>query len=283
MDYNSSKRQKQKKLAIAIIAILFTISNLIVSFSPAHAAAFTEFSIRPSRVEVSITDVSFLIKANAVTVATEDGVQVTFGTGYTVDGTPANITVSTASVSSWDAECTNAWPGINTATAVAGQVVSFPGSDLTVGQTYCFIITAGIDNPGSIGQYPISVATRAAAADVDTGSMSLPIVDDDEVVITASVTSFVRCDVTTTSGADNAIALGPQAYGALTSSTDDIQIQGGTNATEGMAWYYRSDSANNGLYSTSTTSLLDGPTAESTLSTTTADCTGAVPMLWNLL
>ena len=73
MDYNNSKRQKQKKFAVAIIAILFTVSNLIVSFSPAHAAAFTEFSIRPSRVEVSITDVNFLIKANAITVELKMG------------------------------------------------------------------------------------------------------------------------------------------------------------------------------------------------------------------
>ena len=277
MDYRKNKRLKGKKYAIIIITFLFTFSSLIINFSKAHAAALTEFSIRPSRVEVSVLDVNFLIKVNPVTTATENGVQVTFGTGYAVDSTASNITVSTTAISSWDAECTNAWPGIGTASNVTGQIVTFPSTELTVASFYCFIITAGIDNPGSIGQYPITVTTRSAGGDVDTASMSMPIVDDDEVVITASVSSFVRCDVTTTSGADNAVALGAQAYGAITSSADDIQIQGGTNATEGMAWYYRSDAANNGLFSTGTSALLDGPTAEGALSTTTADCTGAAP------
>ena len=268
-----------KKLnKIFIVTIVLFTYLCFFHYNRANAAAFTEFSIRPSRIEVSITDVNFLIKANAITVATEDAVRVTFQTGYTVDGTPANITVTTTGIASWDSECANAWPGIGTAaTAVNGQVVDFASTDLTVASVYCFIITAGIDNPASTANYSISVATRATAADVDTRAIFLPIVDDDEIVINADVGSFVRCDVTTTTGSDNTSDLGTLTYGTVSSSSDDIQIQGGTNAAEGMVWYYRSDTANNGLYSTGATALLDGSNAERTISATTADCAAGTP------
>lgn len=265
------------------VFVLGTFSAFILGATSVSAASFTEFSIKPSRIETSITDVQFLIKADAVTVATEDEVDVEFASGFTVDGTPANITVTTTDVALWDAECTNVWPGIGAAaTSVSSQEVTFASGDLTVGQTYCFIITAGIDNPAVAGQYTIDVATVETAADVDTGIMSMPIVDDDEVVITATVAPFVRCDVTTTDGADNAIDLETLVYGTVTSSStlgtpDNIQIEGGTNAEEGMVWYYRSDASNNGLFSATETDTLDAGNAELTISATTADCDAANP------
>ncbi len=261
------------------ISIVFLLLAFVSYPIKLHAASFTEFSIRPSRIEASVTDVNFLVKADAVTDDTESDVQVTFASGYTVDGTPANVTVSTSGISSWDSECTNAWPSIGSAaTGVSGQVVTFASGDLTQGQTYCFIITAGIDNPGSTGNYSVTVTTRDSnPTNIDTGSMILPIVDDDEIVISADVGSFVRCDVTTTTGSDNAIDLGSLTYGTVTSSTDDIQIQGGTNGSEGMVWYYRSDASNNGLYSTTETDLLDGSDSERTISATTSDCQATTP------
>ena len=273
--YNMTK----KKLIRVFLILVFTFSTLLFrSAGTVSAAAFTTFSLRPSRMQTSQLDVNFLVKASPVTTATEDGVRIVFATGYAVDSTPANITVTTTGIASWDSACANAWPGIGSAaTGVSGQTVDFASSDLTVSTVYCFIITAGIDNPGSVGNYAITLSTRASAADVDTGTMSLPIVDDDTVAITASITSFVRCDVTTTTGGDNAVALGTLTYGSVTSSSDDIQISGGTNATEGMVWFYRSDTPNNGLYSTGQTHLLDGASAEDTISATTADCTATDP------
>jgi len=266
-----------------LVVSLFAICGIVLSIASnqVSAAAFTEFTVRPSRVEQSIAGVNFLVKANALTVATEDAVQLTFQTGYTL-GVAATFTVSTTALTSWDAECTTAWPGIATSTNVTGQVVTFPSSDLTVATTYCFIVTAGTTNPATPGNYSIKVATRATSTDVDTNTMVLPTVDDDEVIITAAVAPFVRCDVTTTNGSDNAINLGTLQYGTVTSSStlsvpDNIRVDGGTNAGEGMSFFYRSNTPENGLYSTLGTHLLDGPTAESTLSPTTLDCTGATP------
>jgi len=267
---------RRNKFFSLLTTVALFLSSVVMYSSKVEAAAFSEFSIRPSRIEVSIIGVNFLIKANAVSTATEDGVQVNFDTGYTLTAGAGAITVSTTDIASWDAECTNAWPSIANGTAT-GQTVDFTGGDLTVGQTYCFIITAGVQNPGSVGNYSISVDTRASSADVDTGAMTLPIVDDDEIVINADIAAFVRCDVTTTVGTDNTIDLGVLEYGTVTSSSDDIQISGGTNATEGMVWYYRSDSVNNGLYSTTASALLDGASAEDSISAVTSDCTATDP------
>ncbi|MBN1373990.1 hypothetical protein JW962_01480 [Candidatus Dojkabacteria bacterium] len=275
-----------KGFVFLIVGTLATITLAQLFIRPVEAAPFTVFSIRPSRIAVSQTDVNFLIKADAVTTATEDSVRVTFGTGFTVDTTASNVTVSTTDITSWDSACTNAWPGIGSAaTGVSGQAVSFASGDLTVGQTYCFIITAGIDNPATAGNYSVGVETIASTVVQDSGVMILPIVDDvggnpgDEVHITAEVGSFVRCSVTTTAGTDNDINLGTLTYGTVTTSggADEIQIQGSTNAAQGMVWYYRSDAANNGLYSTTATDLLDGSDAERTISATTTSCSATTP------
>ena len=274
--------RRQKLFAVLATSALLMSSLAFFMPEQASAAPFTEYTVIPSRVEVSITDVNFLIKADAVSGATEDAVTVQFANGFTVDGTPANITVSTTDIALWDAECTNAWPGIGTATGVSGNTITFPSTDLSVSSTYCFIITAGVDNPGSAGQYRVTTRTVAGAANVDRGSISLPIVDDDEVVITASVNPYVTCDVTTTDGADNAVDLQDLVYGSVTSSStlptaDNIQISGATNAAEGMEWKYRSDAANNGLYSATATDLLDGPNAELTINATTSTCAAGTP------
>ncbi len=270
----------RKSKATSVLLALVLIISFPLSFflnSRVDAATFGNFSVRPSRVEASITDVNFLIKAQPVTTATEDEVQVTFGTGYTVDGTPGNISVSTTAVSSWDTDCANAWPSIGTtATGVSSQVVTFASGDLTVGQVYCFIITAGIDNPASIGNYTVAVDTLQSSATVDSGVMSLPIIDDDSVVITASVAPFVRCDVGTTNGfSDNAVDLGVLQYGTVKTSSEDIRLGLGTNSVGGATLYYTS--TNGGLNSSSGSYTLTGPTAEGTLSPTVLDCTGATP------
>ncbi|WKZ30479.1 MAG: hypothetical protein QY314_01760 [Candidatus Dojkabacteria bacterium] len=253
--------------------------------SSVSAATFTEFTVRPSRIETSATDVNFLIKLEPASTATEDAINVIFGTGYTVDGTASNITVNSTlgTLQSWDAECDAAVPSIGaTAASVAGQTASFASGDLDTGTTYCFLITAGVDNPSSTGNYPMTVETEESSAIVDYAIVMMPAVDDDEVVITAAVAPFVRCDVDTTAGTNNSIDLGVLQYGTVTSSStldtpDNIRVYGGTNASEGMTWYYRSDASFNGLRSTTGSYTLTGADAEGTLSATTANCAGGTP------
>jgi hypothetical protein len=107
--------------------------------------------------------------------------------------------------------------------------------------------------------------------------MTIPTVTNDSVVITAAVRPFVRCDVTTTVGGDNNIDLGYLEYGSVSTVADAIRISGGTNAPHGMSWYYRSDAAVNGLYSTTTSATLTGSDAERTLSATTLTCAAGTP------
>lgn len=268
----------KKKLIAATLAITTALVGVVNGLTPqVDAAAFTEWSIKPSRIEASVTDVNFLIKADAVTVATEDEVRVTFDTGYTVDATATNITTTTTDIALWDAECTTAWPGIGaTASAVTGQIVDFVSGDLTVGQTYCFIITAGIDNPVTPGNYTVAVETRELSVQVDNNAMSLPVVDDDEIVINAAVSPYVFCDVETTNN-DNDIDLGTLVFGTVTSSTEDIVISGATNSSEGMSFFYRNSDVNNGLFSATEAYTIEAPTAESTISATTTACAPGTP------
>lgn len=248
-----------------------------------NSADFSVFSVRPSRMTTSVTDVNFLVKFSPVTTATEASVRVDFGTGYTVDETASNITTSETGMTNWDSACT-AGPTVsgNTASGVSGNSVTFSTADLTVGTTYCFIITAGIDNPASAGNYSVTVATETSVpADIDSYGISLPVVDDDTVVINAQVLPFVRCDVDTTDGTDNSINLGALNYGSVKSSNslvtpDNIRVYGGTNAPGGMIWYYRAET-NNGLYSTSQTALLTGSDSERTLSGLNTSCSATTP------
>lgn len=274
-----SRSVVNKGVSLGLTALVAVTGMLSASMQNTQAASFTYFSVRPSRVETSQAGVNFLVKLAPTTTATEASVNVTFGGAgsYTL-GAAGTITTSTASLTNWDSTCT-AVPSLGaTAASVTGQTANFVVGDMTVGTTYCFLITAGVTNPASAGNNSVTVSTlTAASAVIDSGALSLPTITNDEVVITAAVAPFVRCDVTTTVGADNASDLGTLVYGTVSSSTDDIQIRGGTNAEPGMQWFYRVSGSNNGLYSTITSALLEGPSAESTLNPTTTTCSGATP------
>ena len=272
--------RKAMSLGLACLMVLTVTAGFLSSSSQAEAATFSKYSIRPSRISTGTAGVNFLVKLAPVTTATEASIDVTFGSvgSYTL-AAAASITTSTAGLTNWDAACTNAVPGLGaTAASVAGQTANFVATDMTVGTTYCFLITAGITNPAAAGNYSIVTTTKTSVpAAIDTASMRLPIVSNDSITVTASVNPFVRCNVTTTVGGDNASNLGALEYGTVSSSADDIQIQGGTNATGGMVWYYRNAGPNNGLYSTTGAYNLAGATAESTISATTATCAGGTP------
>jgi hypothetical protein len=275
-----SRSVVNKGISLGLTGLVAITGMLSASMQDTQAATFTTFSVRPSRVETSQAGVNFLVKLSPVTTATETSVDVTFGEAgsYTL-GAAGTITTSTAGLTSWDSSCTVAVPSLGaTAASVTGQTANFVVGDMTVGNTYCFIISGGVTNPAAAGNNAVMVETlTAASAVIDSGALSLPTITDDEVVITAAVAPFVRCDVTTTVGADNASDLGTLVYGMVSTSSDDIQVRGGTNAVGGMEWYYRVSGANNGLYSTLTSALLNGATAESTLNPTTLNCSGATP------
>lgn len=233
-----------RPISLLNLAALIAVGILPVVFITltAQAGNLEQVYIRLDRLKASTTT-GGTVCAQADTVATEADVQVVFPTGFTVNSTPANWTVTTTNLPSG----ATAWPGINTATAVSGQTVTFPSGDLTVSTLYCFNFsgtstltnaTAGNDKTGT-------VTTRASGpTTIDTSGYALAIVSDDQIVVTATVPatfSFALSGNTDTFTGN---------LSTTTVSTSGRTVTIATNAASGwVAWV---KSANAALNSAST-------------------------------
>lgn len=222
--------------------LLVSVFQIVFSVLPVKAGNFEQVYIRLDRLEAS-TATGGTVCAQADTVGTEVDVQVVFPTGFTVNSTASNWTVTTTSLPSG----ATAWPGINTASAVSGQTVTFPSTDLTVSTLYCFNFsgtstlttgTAGNDRTGT-------VTTRATGpTTIDSSSYALSIVSDDQIVVTATVPatfSFALSGNTDTFTGN---------LSTTTTSTSGRTVTIATNAASGWVAWVRS--ANAALNSAST-------------------------------
>jgi hypothetical protein len=228
--------------ALNVSLMLFALVLPMLSASSAEAAGFQQASVRLDRLKAS-TATGGTVCAKPATVATEADVQVVFPTGFTVNGTASNWTVTTTGLPSG----ATAWPGAGTATAVSGQTVTFPSGDLTVGTLYCFNFsgintltngTAGNDKAGSI-----TTRTSAPAA-IDASSYALSIVSDDQIVVSATVPPTFSFSL---SGNTDAFT---SDLSTSTTSTAGRTVTIATNAANGwVAWV---KSANAGLNSATT-------------------------------
>jgi hypothetical protein len=150
--------------AIGLLLCVFLTNHLILK--TVHAANFANASMRHSRMAISLvaspTD-PILVIIKPITAGTEASVGVAFASGYTVDATNTNITVSTTGLPSSYHGLTPivALPGIGaTASVVSGQNVTFASTDLTVGTVYGFFITGGITSPASSGSKVNTISTH---------------------------------------------------------------------------------------------------------------------------
>ncbi|WKZ30480.1 MAG: hypothetical protein QY314_01765 [Candidatus Dojkabacteria bacterium] len=276
------KQKKDFSLRLILAFLFACVCIFIFSQSkPTSAATFSEFSIRSSRIEVSQADVQILVRFTPDSIATEDELRITYAPGFVVDPTPGNHSDYPYGAGDWDGIECNSTLGLGTP-SVSGQELTYTVPDLSDGQYYCFLITGGIDTPSSPGNYPITVETRESGVTIDYAVLSVPIVDNDEITMTAAVGEFVRCDVTT-AGNDNSLNLGTLQYGTITQSGsgffsgERLYVQGGTNAPEGMSWYYRSDAPYNGLHSATANYTLEGASTASNMSATTISCGPTTP------
>ncbi|MFA9262624.1 MAG: hypothetical protein ACEQSB_04700 [Undibacterium sp.] len=226
-----------------LVAIL-AVSVLQIAFlaTPAHAANLTLAMLRLDRMKASTTT-GGMVCAKSTTASVETTVKVTFPTGFTVNSTAANWTVTTTNI---PADAT-AWIGIGTASLVAGQDVTFPSGDMVVGTLYCFNFsgtstlttgTAGVDKTGVI------TTQLAGPTAIDSSGYATAIVSDDQIVVTATVPatfSFALSGNTDTFTGN---------LGTTTVSTSGRTVTLATNAASGwVAWV---KSANAALNSAST-------------------------------
>ncbi len=178
------KSNKINLLIIVSVVVFATTVSLV------QAANFSEVSVRHDRMQISISDERILIVAKPATTAIESDIRVEFASGFGVDTTASNITVSTSGIpTTYQGESLVAWPGVGSAaTAVSGQIITITSSDLTPGNLYGFYITAGIDNPASAGQYRHRITTRtASSATIDSSRVAVRIIDNDQISVTAIV------------------------------------------------------------------------------------------------
>ncbi len=233
-----------KTISVLQLAILLSSLMLPLIFwvNSAKAGNFEQVYIRLDRLKAS-TATGGTVCAQADTTGTEADVQVTFPTGFTVNSTASNWTVTTTNLPSG----ATAWPGIGTASAVSGQTVTFPSTDMTVSTLYCFNFsgtstltnnTAGNDQTGT-------VTTRTSGpATIDSSGYALSIVSDDQIVVTATVPatfSFALSGNTDTFTSN---------LSTTTTSTSGRTVTISTNAASGwVAWV---KSANAALNSAST-------------------------------
>lgn len=236
-----SQKSRMQFVAVgALVTFLAVPVLLLMNF--AEAANFQQAYVRLDRLKASTTT-GGTVCARPTTTATEADVQVAFPTGFTVNSTASNWTVTTTNLPSG----TSAWPSIATANNVSGQTVTFPGGDLTVGTTYCFNFSgtstlttssAGNDKTGTI-------TTRTSGpATIDSTQYALSIVSDDQIVVTATVPSTLTFSLSANTDTFTS------NLSTTTTSTNGRTVTVATNAASGwVAWV---KSANAALNSSST-------------------------------
>jgi hypothetical protein len=291
-------RVGNKKIVVLLICILLSQFLYVFFAHQARAANFTEASIRFSRMTISIAASStndILVVLKPATTGTEDSVGIKFASGYTVDSTPTNITLSTAGLpSTYHGESLTAMPGIGAnALAVSGQNVTIDIDDLTVGTLYGFRITGGITNPSSTGQHINRLSThtdttpdftnytdavddsRVANYHVTDNGVDT---DDDQIVVTARVAPTYTLDLSANSiTLDASLSTVEYPGGPNNGSVSAITATVTTNANNGHIMWLRS-ATNAGLTSTSVSASIafSGTPADATPTTLTAGTEGVV-------
>lgn len=259
----ATKRFKlaDRTISLWVIAVLLT-APLFFLARPAQAAQFTNAYLRLDRMTASTTT-GGTVCAKTGTSGTENDVQVTFPTGFTVNGTASNWTVTTSNLPSG----ATAWPSIATATAVSSQTVTFPSGDLSTATLYCFNFSgtstlttssAGADKTGTI-------TTRTSApATIDSSSYATAAISSDQISVTATVPSTFNMSIGTCGS--NTDALGSLSTGSVTASSTACRVTVTTNAANG--WLVWAKDSQQGLHSTAMSYTI------ATSGTIDGDCTG---------
>lgn len=234
MVVNTIKNIKHVKMSYVLMAVIVGLSLVtsLLSVRTASAAALNNVMVRFDRMQTS-TATTGTVCANPDTVGTEVDVLVTFPTGYAL-GAAGTFTVNTTNTS-WPTGAT-AWPGINTATNVTGQAVTFPSTDLTVDTLYCFNWTnsAAVSTASGVSNANTgSVAVRATGSSViDSAGFVTSTIADDTIDVTATVPQAFSFALSGTTD-----ELDTLSTGAVTTSPTPRTVTVNTNAKNGwMVW-----------------------------------------------
>ena len=239
------RKELLKKISVAGVLSIGALATSEPFIGAANAANLTSVSVRLDRVAAS-TATGGTVCATATTAVLESSVKVTFPTGFTVNTTAANWTVTTTGIPTG----TTAWPSITTASAVSGQTVTFGSGDLTVGTEYCFNFSGTSTlTTATAGNSQVGSVTTSTGSDVDTGQYALAIVANDQIVVSATVTPIFTFALSGNTDAFTT-ALSPSSVVSTTGKTATIA----TNADSGWVTWVKS--ANAGLVSSSASTTI---------------------------
>lgn len=222
----------------------FVLVGGFVTVPTVKAAQINEGYVRLDRLKASTTT-GGTVCAKVTTVGSTDAtIRVSFPSGFTVDSTASNWTVTTTNLPTGS----TAMPGINTASLVASQDVTFPISDISSDSTlYCFNFsgTSTLTNPSAGNDKTGTLyIEESGPATIDSGDYALSIISDDQVVITATVPATFSIAFGT-----NSQNLGTMSTGSVTSGSG-VTVTFNTNAGNGwLGWVL---SANTSLDSATT-------------------------------
>jgi hypothetical protein len=223
---------------VGLIVLLFLVVGLIAFATPrAEAAQLDTTILRIDRMKASTATGGTVCAQWTTTAGTDAKIKVTFPAGFTVNGTAGNWTVTTSNLPLG----ATAMPGINTATGVSGQTVTFPITDVSSAATlYCFNFaaastlttsTAGNDKTGTVQ------VTTSADAEIDAGAYATAVIADDQIQVSATVPSTFSLSLSTLSQ-----ALGVLSTGSVTSGTG-AAVTIITNAANGWVGWVKSQNA----------------------------------------
>lgn len=219
------------------VVFLLTAFFLATSSTTAQAATLAEGYVRLDRLKASTTTGGTVCAKLTTTGSTDTTIKVTFPTGFTVNTTASNWTVTTTNLPTGS----SAMPGISTASAVSGQDVTFPITDISSGATlYCFNFAASstLTNPTAGNDKTGSLTVQAAGpTTVDSGNYALSIISDDQVSVTATVPSTFTVALGT-----NSQALGTLSTSSV-SSGSGVSVTLTTNAANGWLTWVKSTNA----------------------------------------
>ncbi len=231
-----------KNKRFLVIASVLLLSFLLPDI--ANASQLTQAGVRLGRLGTSASTgndvlVTFKLNSAPTTVAK---VTVTFPVGFTVaTGTPA---VGTSGFPLTPSSIT-APPGSLTATSTAASrtivVSGLTSASLTNSTLYGFSIPSGVvTNPGSVGQYEISVESdTAASAPVDTTLTEVYITGSnaDQIAVNASVAPNFNFSLS--ANTDTV----PKVDSTTIQTSSGVTMTVGTNSPLGYTAYVHSSNA----------------------------------------
>ncbi len=250
-----STLKKEKKVAISLLLLLLV--NLLSGFlypQRARAASLDDAGVllyRMAQGTVASSTNAILVVFDPTTASDEDYVALTVtdntSSGFTVDGTPANITTASATGINFNGVAvTNVAMTGNAASSVSDGgstteikfTISTPANP-SVGTLYGFLITGGITNPAGSGEQTIIVETEDSGnVTIDSSSIAVDIVgaNADQVSVTATVPATFNFNI-----ADTSIALGTLSTGSVSTNSMSPGIDVDTNAANGYTAWIRSE------------------------------------------